>query len=54
MIKNQQIPIIAKRSNDSTMKTSMLENFSLDFEYNKTLQEVKREVRMRTHKLAKA
>ncbi len=54
MIKNQQIPVINKRSSDLTAKTSMLENFSLGFEYNKTLQEVKREVRMRTHKLAKA
>jgi len=29
-------------------KTSALQNFSLGFEYNKTLQEIKREVRMRT------
>ena len=30
------------------LKTSTLQNFSLGFEYNKTLQEIKREVRMRT------
>jgi len=54
MIKNQQINIITKRSSDLSAKTSMLENFSLGFEYNKTLQEVKREVRMRTLKVAKA
>jgi len=54
MIKNQQINIINKRSSDLSAKTSMLENFSLGFEYNKTLQEVKREVRMRTLKVAKA
>ena len=29
-------------------KTSSLDRFSLGFEYNKTLQEIKREVRMRT------
>ncbi|HWT39737.1 MAG TPA: hypothetical protein VN081_00445 [Dongiaceae bacterium] len=29
-------------------KTSALERFNLGFEYNKTLQEIKREVRMRT------
>ncbi len=29
-------------------KTSSLERFSLGFEYNKTLQEIKREVRIRT------
>jgi len=33
-----------KTSND----TSALERFSLGFEYNKTLQEIKREVRIRT------
>jgi hypothetical protein len=36
------------------MKPSILEQFSLDFEYNKTLQEVRREVRQRTHKTVKA
>jgi hypothetical protein len=30
------------------LKTSALQNFSLGFEYNKTLQEIKREVRQRT------
>ena len=29
-------------------KTSSLERFSLGFEYDKTLQEIKREVRIRT------
>jgi len=29
-------------------KTSSLDRFSLGFEYNKTLQEIKREVRART------
>ncbi len=29
-------------------KTSALERFTLGFEYNKTLQEIKREVRART------
>ncbi|MFZ1250382.1 MAG: hypothetical protein WAR37_02970 [Candidatus Microsaccharimonas sp.] len=29
-------------------KTSSLDKFSLGFEYNKTLQEIKREVRQRT------
>lgn len=30
------------------VKTSALDRFSLGFEYNKTLQEIKREVRART------
>jgi len=42
MVKNQQIQTIAN--------PSALEQFGLDFEYNKTLQEVKRDVRVRTHK----
>jgi hypothetical protein len=50
MMKNQ-IPIIAKRSQDPIDKPSVLEQFSLGFEYNKTLQEVKRDVRLRTHKV---
>jgi len=29
-------------------KTSALERFTLGFEYNKTLQEIKREVKIRT------
>jgi len=29
-------------------KTSSLERFTLGFEYNKTLQEIKRDVRVRT------
>lgn len=36
------------RSSARPQKTSSLERFSLGFEYNKTLQEIKREVRMRT------
>ena len=31
-------------------KPSTLEKFAIDFEYDKTLQEIKRDVRMRTHK----
>ena len=44
MVKNQQIqplPLI-----------SQLERFNLGFEYDKTLQEVKRDVRIRTYKNA--
>jgi len=40
-----------KTSNTTTtvpQKTSALDRFSLGFEYNKTLQEIKREVRLRT------
>jgi len=33
---------------EATQKPSSLERFSLGFEYNKTLQEIKRDVRMRT------
>ncbi|MDB5179943.1 MAG: hypothetical protein JWN12_575 [Candidatus Saccharibacteria bacterium] len=40
MVKKQQIETI--------QSTSALERFSLGFEYNKTLQEIKREVRIRT------
>lgn len=40
MVKKQQI--------ESNQGTSVLERFSLGFEYNKTLQEIKREVRIRT------
>jgi hypothetical protein len=42
MDKNQQIQTI--------QKPSVLDQFTLDFEYNKTPQEVKREIRARTHK----
>lgn len=45
MVKNQQIQQPAHQ-------ISQLERFSLGFEYNKTLQEVKREVRVRTDKTA--
>ncbi len=47
MSNNQQI----KTHNTNTSvptKTSALERFSLGFEYDKTLQEIKREVRVRT------
>ena len=47
MSNTQQI----KTNNTNTtepQKTSRLERFNLGFEYNKTLQEIKREVRMRT------
>lgn len=40
MVKKQQI--------DTMQNPSALERFSLGFEYNKTLQEIKREVRIRT------
>jgi len=40
---NQQI-----RQLSHTDSTSRLEQFSLGFEYDKTLQQVKREVRIRT------
>jgi len=33
---------------NAPQKTSSLERFSLGFEYNKTLQDIKREVRART------
>ena len=40
MVKKQQI--------ETSHSTSALERFSLSFEYDKTLQEIKREVRIRT------
>lgn len=40
MVKKQQI--------ETSRNPSALESFSLGFEYNKTLQEIKREVRIRT------
>ena len=40
MVKKQQI--------ETNHSTSALERFSLSFEYDKTLQEIKREVRIRT------
>ncbi|MDB5166879.1 MAG: hypothetical protein JWN26_24 [Candidatus Saccharibacteria bacterium] len=42
MVKKQQI--------DPLPPTSQLERFVLGFEYDKTLQEVRREVRVRTDK----
>ena len=44
MVKKQQIQTLPI--------TSQLERFSLGFEYNKTIQEVRREVRARTDKNA--
>ena len=40
MVKNQQMI--------SLPKTSSLERFSLGFEYDQTLQEIKRNIKMRT------
>lgn len=40
MVKNQQMT--------SLPKTSSLERFSLGFEYDQTLQEIKRNIKMRT------
>lgn len=47
MSNTQQIKTLNSNTNAPT-KTSALERFSLGFEYNKTLQEIKREVRVRT------
>ncbi len=41
MVKKQQITT-------NTNTTSALDRFSLSFEYDKTLQEIKRDVRVRT------
>lgn len=43
MVKNQQI-------HKTLPATSQLERFSLGFEFDKTIQEVKRDVRTRTYK----
>ncbi len=45
MVKKQQM-------SEPVSPISQLQQFSLGFEYNKTLQEVKRDVRVRTHKNA--
>ena len=45
MVKKQQI-------HQPLKSTSELEQFSLGFEYDKTIQEVRREVRSRTYKNA--
>lgn len=44
MVKKQQMQPLSQ--------LSQLERFSLGFEYDKTLQEVKRDVRLRTYKNA--
>lgn len=44
MVQKQQI------QNHPSSTMSQLERFSLGFEYDKTLQEVKRDVRVRTYK----
>gem|GEM_PF-661381 len=46
----QQTQQITYRTSSAPVpqKTSALDRLSLGFEYNKTLQEIKREVRMRT------
>ena len=38
----------SKQQIQSTTTTSQLERFSIGFEYDKTLQQVKREMRIRT------
>jgi hypothetical protein len=40
--------MVNKLQSTTNQTPSVLERFSLGFEYNKTLQEIKREVRMRT------
>ncbi len=47
MSNTQQITTKSSQS-QMPLKTSSLERFSLGFEYDKTLQEIKREVRIRT------
>jgi len=49
MVKNQQIQTTPDQQQNPTSK---LEAFALSFEYNKTLQEIKRETHKRTHKAA--
>jgi len=44
MVKNQQI--------EPLPQTSQLERFTLGFEFDKTIQEIKRDVRVRTDKNA--
>ena len=48
MSNTQQIKTNNSKQVNVPLKTSALQSFSLGFEYNKTLQEIKREVRMRT------
>lgn len=43
MVKKQQTSQVSEPT-----KTTALDRFALSFEYNKTLQEIKREVRIRT------
>jgi hypothetical protein len=40
--------MVKKQQTTNPVKTTSLERFSLGFEYDKTLQEIKRNVRMRT------
>ncbi|MGV9002019.1 MAG: hypothetical protein ACOH18_03650 [Candidatus Saccharimonadaceae bacterium] len=47
MSNTQQIKTHNTNAN-APQKTSALDRFSLGFEYDKTLQEIKREVRIRT------
>ena len=42
--------MVSKQQIHHLPAVSQLERFSLGFEYNKTIQEVKREVRVRTDK----
>ena len=51
MVKNQQMnknQQLSQNSVTDASPASRLEAFSLTFEYNKTLQEIKRDVRVRT------
>ena len=48
MSNTQQIKTRKNSPSEPAQKPSSLERFSLGFEYNKTLQEIKRDVRMRT------
>jgi hypothetical protein len=48
MVKKQQID----PQPQTLQPTSQLDRFSIVFEYDKTLQEVRRDVRIRTHKAA--
>ena len=45
MVKDQQIQ-------QPLLPTSQLENFTLDFEYDKTIRQVKRDVRLRAESKA--
>ena len=48
MVKNQPTQNTKKQTHTPILTESALDRFTLSFEYNKTLQEIKREVRIRT------